>query len=114
MEFVSNNIYLIIFFVVIIFMISGIRIVNENERFIVIALGKYVGIKGPGLLLKWPNSSFIWHRVALNDDGQYLGDGLVKVRDFVFPAKNTESLITGDTVKISSFNDNRITIIKSS
>jgi len=113
MEFITNNIVLIPLAVIVIFFVSGIRIANENERFVVSALGRYVGIKGQGLLLKWPNSSFIWHRVALNDDGQYLGDGLVKIGEAVFPAESTESLITGDTVKISSFKNGAISIIKS-
>ncbi len=114
MEFISNNIVLIILAVIVIFFVTGIRIANENERFVVSALGKYVGIKGPGLLLKWPNSSFVWHRVALNDDGQYLGDGLVKVKEAVFPAEYTDSLKTGDSIKIVSFKNNCITISKSS
>lgn len=114
MEFISNNILLIIFAAIIIFFVAGVRIANENERFVVSALGRHAGIKGPGLLIKWPNSSVVWHRVALNDDGQYLGDGLVKLRDAVFPAEYTDSIKTGDSIKIVSFRNNCITISKSS
>jgi regulator of protease activity HflC (stomatin/prohibitin superfamily) len=112
MEIVANNILLVVIFLVIFFVFSGIRIANEHERFIVVALGRYVGMKGPGLLLKWPNSSFVWHRLSLSDEGKYMGDGLVKVRDVVFPAIGTESLTTGDEVQISSFSNRNITVIK--
>ena len=113
MEFIFDNIYLAVFVISIFFVLMGIRIANENERFVVIVPGRYVGIKGPGLLLKWPNSSLIWHKVALNDDGYYLGDGMVKVRDAVFLAENTGSIRIGAAVKFSSFKNDHVTIVES-
>jgi len=112
MELLNNNLHLIGIVIVVAVISAGIRITRENERFVVITLGKNIGIKGPGLLFKWPNSSIAWHRVALNEDGEYLGDGLVKVKDAVFPAESADSLKTGDKIKISSFRNEVITVIK--
>ena len=92
----------------------GIKIANEHERFVVIKLGRYSGIKGPGLLLKFPGSSSnIWTRISLNDKGEYLGEGLVKVNDAVFPAHNTEGLSTGSSITICSFSGGNISVIQS-
>jgi regulator of protease activity HflC (stomatin/prohibitin superfamily) len=113
-EYIINNIVWVLLGIVVIVLAAGIRIANEHERFIVIALGRYAGFKGPGLLLKWPSSSVVWHRVALNDEGQYLGDGLIKVRDVVFPAEDTEQLKTGDKVKISSFGHGKVAVMRGS
>ncbi|MBI3890282.1 MAG: slipin family protein [Candidatus Wallbacteria bacterium] len=37
-----------------IFFLSAIRIVNEYERAVIFTLGRFGGVKGPGLFLVWP------------------------------------------------------------
>ena len=90
----------------------GINIANDDERFVVIKMGRYSGIKGPGLLFKWPGHLPIWIRIALNDKGQYLGDGFVKVNEAVFPANNTEGLHPGSPITISSFSGGNISVVQ--
>ena len=41
-----------IFFIVLVF--SAINVLNEYERVVVFTLGRFTGIKGPGLVLVWP------------------------------------------------------------
>ena len=92
----------------------GTKIANEDERFVITVLGRYSGIKGPGLLFKFPGSSTtIWKRIALNDKGEYLGDGLVKVNEAVFPVNNTEGLSHGSSITISSFSEGNISVVQS-
>ena len=45
-------IFVAIFFLIIVF--SSVRIVNEYERGVVFRLGRYVGVRGPGLILLIP------------------------------------------------------------
>jgi regulator of protease activity HflC (stomatin/prohibitin superfamily) len=90
-------------------LLTGIRIAKENERFIVTTLGRYSRIIGPGLLYKLPGPT-AWHRVALGDEGIYLGDSLVQVNKAVFPGQNTESLSANTPVRISSFASEKITV----
>ena len=40
--------------VLVIYMISGIKVVNQYERGIILTLGKYTGTKEPGLRVVWP------------------------------------------------------------
>ena len=112
MEMLLNNVDLVLLVLFFVIILGGIRIAHDNERFVVSAIGRYIGIKGPGLLYKWPNPSIDWVRVSLNDSGQYLGDGLATVNEAVFPVDFSESLNTGDAVRISSFASNNIAIVK--
>lgn len=45
---------LIVFFSIVIFLWWGLKIIAEYERGVVFRLGKYVGIRGPGLIWVWP------------------------------------------------------------
>ena len=39
---------------VIILFLSSVRVLNEYERGVAFTLGRFTGIKGPGLILLWP------------------------------------------------------------
>src|SRR5208283_5759379 len=43
-----------IVFIVVIFVLSGIRVLREWERMPVLRLGRYVGLKGPGIIYLIP------------------------------------------------------------
>ena len=43
-----------IVFIVIIFLLSGIRVLKEWERMPVLRLGRYIGLKGPGIVYLVP------------------------------------------------------------
>ncbi len=45
---------LFLIFIVIIFVLSGIKIVSEYERGVVFRLGRYAGVRGPGLIIIIP------------------------------------------------------------
>lgn len=44
----------IVIFVVATLIMSGIRVLNEYQRGVVLTLGRYTGTKGPGLIWVWP------------------------------------------------------------
>lgn len=47
--------FLILLLVVLfVYLISGIKVINQYERGIVLTLGRYTGIKNPGLTVVWP------------------------------------------------------------
>ena len=110
MEHVSQLAPYILLLVLVLVISTGIRIVKEHERFVVIILGRYAGLKGPGLLVKWPSSASKWYRVALRDEGVYLGDSLVKVQDAVFPVEGADTYEINAKVYIVSFASGRIKV----
>jgi regulator of protease activity HflC (stomatin/prohibitin superfamily) len=44
----------IVIFVLVALIFTGIRVLNEYERGVVLTLGRYTGTKGPGLVWVWP------------------------------------------------------------
>jgi len=49
-----NVVWLIIFIALVIIVLWAIKVINEYERSVIFRLGKYVGIRGPGLIWLWP------------------------------------------------------------
>ena len=45
---------LIILAAIVIFVLSGIKVVNQYQRSVVLTLGKFTGVKSPGLRLFFP------------------------------------------------------------
>ena len=54
MDFLTIIAILIVLIVIIVLIALSIRIVKQWERVVVLYLGKYVGIRGPGLVLIIP------------------------------------------------------------
>ena len=49
-----NVVWLAIFVGLVIIVLWAIKVINEYERSVIFRLGKYVGIRGPGLIWLWP------------------------------------------------------------
>lgn len=48
------GLWLIFIIVIILFLLSWIKILREYERAVVFRLGRFIGVKGPGLFILWP------------------------------------------------------------
>ena len=86
MDTFTLTIIAIILFIVVVLLAMAIRIANQWERVVVLFLGKFVGIKGPGLFFIIP----FFNRVA------YLIDIRVVTTSF-----NAEQTLTKDTVPVN-------------
>ena len=51
---IAYLVYLILALVVVIFLSSAIRILREYQRGVVFTLGRFTGVKGPGLIILIP------------------------------------------------------------
>jgi len=60
-----------------VYLLAAIRVANANERFAVYAIGRFVGLKGQGVLLKIPGGGTEWIRVALGSEGEVQSNELV-------------------------------------
>ena len=79
-----------------------IRIVPETERIIVYNLGRFAGLKGPGLLLKILGLEQ-WQRVKLGDSGEMTGPDRVRIANVDVPAIADSRLRLGAKVTITGF-----------
>jgi len=101
---------LILVAVLAIYLFMAIRIANENERFAVYALGRFVGLKGPGLVLKVPGGGYDFHRVALGSEGEVQSSELVLIASRAMPFISKTSVRTGAKVRVCGFDSARVEV----
>jgi regulator of protease activity HflC (stomatin/prohibitin superfamily) len=88
---------------------SSIRIVGENQRFAVYRLGRYLGLKGPGLVWKIPNiDKFV--RLAIGDRGELVGTDSGTFQNIQVPVTPEGTIQVGSLVKITRFDKESIRV----
>ena len=103
----ENFVTLVLFAVVALFLYSMIIIAQENERFAIIVLGRFQKLKGPGLVLMLPGTPGVWKRIAIGDEGEYIGGRIAKFGDTSIPIEAI-NITEGHRVRITSFRDNKV------
>jgi len=93
-----------------IYLAMAIRIAHENERFAVYALGRFVGLKGPGLGLKVPGGGADFHRIALGAEGEVQSNELVSIASRAVPFTSKKSVRTGTKVRVCGFDPARVEV----
>lgn len=81
---------------------SGIRIANEHERFAVFRLGRYLGVRGPGLLYRLANIER-WVRIAIGDHGELVEASRARINDAVLPVRVDGRASVGQAVRVVAF-----------
>jgi regulator of protease activity HflC (stomatin/prohibitin superfamily) len=64
-DFMTMALLTFLAFFILIFFISGIKVLKEWERVAILRLGKYVGVRGPGIIWRTPILERIGARVSL-------------------------------------------------
>jgi regulator of protease activity HflC (stomatin/prohibitin superfamily) len=59
------TVYVCIAAVIVIIVISGLKIEQEYRRSVVFVLGRFAGIRGPGLLYRWDGDGYGTGQMAL-------------------------------------------------
>jgi hypothetical protein len=88
---------------------SGIRIANEHERFAVFRLGRYLGVRGPGLLYRVANIER-WVRLAIGDHGELIDASMAKINDAVLPVRVDGCASVGQPVRVVAFQAQEILV----
>ena len=87
------------------------RITSLHQRYAWFNIGKYQGLKGPGLVFKWPWSSVSWTRIAIGDKGQFVEDGLGKFNGLEIPIETFKKIEKGTKIRISGFSNNKVQVV---
>ena len=75
---------------------------GENERFAVFIHGEYRGLKGPGMIFKFPVlMNFIV--IQVGDTGELVTPDRAHVKQVLLPVRVRDSSKTGSEVKIIAF-----------
>lgn len=101
--------FTVLIFIVAVWLFSSIRIANEDERFAVITLGRFVGIKGPGLILQNPPLTKLV-RLKLGTEGQIQSDTLVVIDGAAIPFRSAGRIRAGIKVRVSGFEPTAVNV----
>lgn len=82
----------------------SIKIASESQRFIIYRLGRFIGLKGPGLLLIIPGVDRCT-KISVGDRGELLGQGLARVNGADIPVRVEGRPEMGKMVRIQSFTE---------
>ena len=108
----SNAVFLIVMIVAIFVLYSSIAIAQENERFAVFMLGRFVHYKGPGLVLKSGTQRLV--RLKVGDIGTLTSREFARFGEDDIPITNVDTMDVGDPVRIDGFDGTEPRLVKSS
>lgn len=79
-----------------------IRVASEHERFAVIELGTFKGLKGPGVVLKLGRIAE-WLRIKLGDRGELLAPGVARLGGGEVPVRADGPVSVQQFVRVTGF-----------
>jgi regulator of protease activity HflC (stomatin/prohibitin superfamily) len=92
---------------------SSIKIARESQRFIVYRLGRFFGLKGPGLIFIIPGVDKCT-KINVGDRGELLAQDLARIRNADVPVKVVGGVEVGKTVRIQSFMERDAVVVADS
>lgn len=99
----GNAIVLILLIIAIAVSWSSFAVAQENERFAVFMMGRFVRYAGPGIVLKSPAMRLV--RLKVGDIGSVVSREFARFGDDDIPVGSPDSMAIGDPVRIDTFDD---------
>ncbi len=92
-------------FIVLVFLVLAFkaRIVPENARFAVFKLGKFMGLKGPGIVLKLHGRDTRWKSISVGDRGELLSRKIGQFHGAQIPVEMDQEVYVGSVIRITGF-----------
>ena len=104
----TGSIFLLIF--LIIWAASTLKVVSESQRLIVYRLGRFFGLKGPGLICVIPGVDKCT-KIGIGDQGELIAQDLARVKKVDVPVRVDGSAMIGQSVRIQSFTDKDAVVV---
>jgi len=92
---------------------SSFKIARENQRFLVYRLGRFFGLKGPGLFFIIPGVDKCT-KINVGDRGELLLQDLARIRNVGVPVRVLGRVEIGKTVRIQSFTERDAVVVEDS
>jgi regulator of protease activity HflC (stomatin/prohibitin superfamily) len=89
---------------------SSIKIARESQRFIVYRLGRFFGLKGPGLVFIIPAIDKCT-KINVGDRGELLAQDLARIKNADVPVRVEGRVEIGKTVRIQSFTERDAVVV---
>jgi hypothetical protein len=101
--------------VVVIFLVfllaSMVKVASEYERFATFTLGRFGGLKGPGLVLKSPDSESKWTKLAIGDCGELVAPEVGSFKKIQVPVQGDGQIKVGSVIRVIGFEGNQVRIM---
>ena len=92
---------------------SSIKIARESQRLVVYRLGRFFGLKGPGLFFIIPGVDKCT-KINVGDRGELLLQDLARIRNVGVPVRVLGRVEIGKTVRIQSFTEGDVVVVEDS
>jgi regulator of protease activity HflC (stomatin/prohibitin superfamily) len=93
--------------------VSSIKIVRESQRLVVYRLGRFFGLKGPGLIFIIPGIAKCT-KINVGDRGELISQDLARIKNADVPVKVVGRVEIGKTVRIQSFMERDAVVVPDS
>ena len=104
----SGFIFLVIF--LIIFAASSIKVVSESQRLVVYRLGRFFGLRGPGLVSIIPGLDKCT-KIGIGDQGKLIAQDLATIKRVDVPVRVDGSATMGQSIRIQGFTDQDAVVV---
>lgn len=95
---------------VMIFLAFSLRVVAKEERIALFRFGRFMGLKGPGLVLVVPYVDR-GCKITLGDRGELITGGTGKFREFQVPVLFNGSIAAGSTIRVVGFAKDKLQVM---
>lgn len=106
----QNIVLLLLAAVIGIAALLSIRIAKQYERFALHSMGRFAGLKGPGLIVRWPVSGMHWTRISIGDTGELIGADVARFSQIDLPAMHAGNIPSGSAVRVTGFTADAVEI----
>jgi hypothetical protein len=89
---------------------SSIKIARESQRFIVYRLGRFFGLKGPGLFFILPGVDKCT-KINVGDRGELLSQDLARIKNADIPVRVEGRAEIGKMVRIQAFTERDVVVV---
>ena len=104
----SGFIFLVI--ILIIFAASSIKVVSESQRLVVYRLGRFFGLRGPGLVSIIPGVDKCT-KIGIGDQGKLIAQDLATIKRVDVPVRVDGLATMGQSIRIQSFTDKDAVVV---
>ncbi len=87
-----------------------IRIVPENQRFVVLSAGNFLALKGPGLVFVTPSFNTRWIKIKVGDRGILTSNGLALINRINVPVSLADETSKDHRIQVIGFEANRVVV----
>ena len=102
--------FLTIVLVLAVIVVAVVRIVPDRSRYAIFREGRFVELKGPGLLVKLPGRSDKWVRLSVDDQADMIDRHLAAINGVNIPIETEEGAVSGSGMRVSGFRDDKVLV----